>query len=152
MVSRTWLAVLLLAIAPVVQAQTTKPSVPAKVGHYVKTHKRLLVADAVIVAAWSADAASSVHAQKSGCCVESNPILGPHPNEVATWSFAMGMAGLLVTGEHLIWWQGNKIDPEAGHVLIWPIPIAFGITEAINVHDNANYAGRMAQARARVSR
>ena len=128
-----------------------KPSVPARVSNFIRTHKRLLVADSILILAWSADAASSVHAQKSGCCVESNPIVGPHPSEAATWGFAMGMAGLMVTGEHLIWWAGNKYDErEAARVAIWLPPIAFGITEFYNVKANAQYAGQ-AEARARLS-
>lgn len=152
---------LLLVTSWVTQAQVVKVSLAAKASHYVRTHKRLLVADTLIMASWAADAASSVHAQKSGCCVEGNPILGPHPNEFHTWLFAMGVGSAMVTGEHLIWWAGNKYgDPEAAHLLIWPGPVALGITEFFNVRDNAKYAGQgpqasmasnMAMARARVT-
>ncbi len=61
----------------------------------------------------------------------------------------MGVAGALVTLEHLVWWQGNKVDPEAARVVIWFPPIALGIVEYYNVKANAQYAG-MAKARARV--
>ena len=143
------LAAILFLVALMAQCSAAQ-SRSAKISHYVKTHKRLLVADAIIMAAWSADAASSVHAQKSGCCVESNPLVGKHPNELVTWVYGMGVGSAMITGEHLIWWAGNKYgDPEAAHVLIWPGPIAFGIGEFFNVRDNAKYAG-MAEARARL--
>lgn len=146
---------LLLSVTWVTQAQV-KVSLAAKASHYVRTHKRLLVADAIIMASWAADAASSVHAQKSGCCVETNPLLPKHPNELQTWSYSMGVGALMVTGEHLIWWAGNKYgQEEAAHLLIWPAPIAHGITEYFTVKDNAYYAGQsqtnMAKARARVT-
>lgn len=64
----------------------------------------------------------------------------------------MGMAGLMVTGEHLLWWAGNKYDErQAADFVLWIPPVAFGIVEFYNVKANAQYAG-MAEARARVSR
>ena len=121
-------------ISPVASAQS-------RVGHYIRTHKRLLAADALLMAGWAADAASSVHDQRSGCCIEHNPILGPHPSPAATWAYAMGISSLLITGEHLIWWAGNKYgDTAARDVLIWPVPIAHGISEFYTVRDNARYA------------
>ena len=153
------LAVLAFVVLCPAGGAQVKRSLPSKVAAYASTHKRLLVADAIIIAAWSADAASSTRAQASGCCVETNPVIGPHPSNAQTWAWAGFMAALGVTGEHLIWWGANRAgDPEAGHVLIWLYPVAFSIIEFDNVRSNLKYAAngpnpeRLRAARARVSR
>jgi hypothetical protein len=72
-----------------------------RVAYYITTHKELLISDTLVVFAWSADAASSVHCQRIPGCDESNPSLGRHPNEFHTWGLAMGYSAALITLTHL---------------------------------------------------
>jgi hypothetical protein len=140
----TKIAALILLCAFSAHAQAINPSVVAHVGRYVRTHKRLLVADAILGASWGADAASSTNCQRiaKASCVETNPLLGKHPSPAVTWGYAAGMASVMIAGEHLIWWEGNKVDPEAGHVIIWFVPVPFAISEFINVRTNVRIAER----------
>src|ERR1700691_1997453 len=89
-----------LAVLPIsCQAQPFE-----KILHYAAKHKELILADAVIVAAWSADAASTVNDERNcPSCVETNPFLGPHPSRHAIWISAVGYAGVQTTFNHLIW-------------------------------------------------
>ena len=143
--------VFLLCCTPALRAQETERAKrPAKIGHYIHTHKELLIADAVVLLAWSADAASSVHCQHvSPYCVDSNSVVGPHPSNAATWGFAESMAVGLIVGEHLFWWQANKVDPEARHIILL-FPAAVVITQYWNVSGNVAAANRLENARSRV--
>ena len=150
-----------------VQIPAQKSNAVEHVVHYVATHKRLLIADSIVLLAWSADAASSNRCQSENRagCIEQNPLLGKHPGPGATWGYAMGVASAQIAIGHLVWWEGNKVDSEAAHVIIWLNPITIGIIEYFNVHTNVNIAdsgacqvcdghraANLALARTRVSR
>jgi len=100
---------------------------PAKIGRYICTHKEILISDTMQVLAEGADAASTVHCQHvSHLCIESNGVVGPHPSNGAAWSFAEGMAVGLIISQRLFWWQANKVDPEARHIILM-FPIFIGM-------------------------
>lgn len=142
--------VCLLFCVPPTQAQQAERRGVARVEHYIRTHKELLISDAIIVLAEGADAGSSVHCQHTSFdCRETNSTLGSRPSNVATWGYAAGTAALLVTGEHLVWWQAKKVDPEARH-LVLIAPVAIGITEYWSVTGNVAAANKLAAARSRV--
>jgi hypothetical protein len=150
------IAFLFFAAHDFVQAQepmrAERAAFPARVVIYAKTHKELLLADTILILAESADAASSVHCQKVAPtgCVERNIILSHHPNEVDTWSVALGMnAGMLIALNHLIWKFAPA--PELRH-MVWFTTGPIALVESINVDDNAATAARLQQARARVMR
>ena len=115
-----------------------------KIAHYMAHHKEMILADAVIIAAWSADAASTVHDQHvCPACVETNPFLSAHPSTHAVWLVGMGSAGTEVTLQHLLW----HYAPETGyHHLAWVPAVIIGSTEAKNVWGNVQ-AGKRGQAK-----
>jgi hypothetical protein len=152
LLKRIFAVVLFFAALPAraQEREALRPAFPARVAGYVKTHKELLLADTILILAESADAASSVHCQKVAPtgCVERNIILSHHPNEVDTWSVALGMnAGMLIALNHLIWKFAPA--PELRH-MIWFTTGPIALVESINVDDNAATAARLQQARARV--
>lgn len=122
-----------------------------RVAHYVTTHKELLISDTLVVLAWSADAASSVHCQRIPGCNESNPLLGKHPNEVHTWLGAMAPAAALVTLDHLAWYVApDRFDQH----LFWFGPIGTSLLEVFNVKanvDSAQFLQNLQKARARLA-
>jgi hypothetical protein len=106
--------------------------------HYVSTHKELLAADAVIIAAWSADAASTVNVQHDcPTCVESSFLVGSHPSAHALWLTAAAFSGGEVTLNHLLWHRAP--EPVDRH-LIWVPALMVGVLETENVHGNAHTA------------
>ena len=109
-----------------------------EVWHYITTHKELLAADAIVIAAWSADAASTIN-DEHNCpsCVEQNPIIGPHPSERAVWLYASGWSGLQTTLDHLLWHYAP--DPILRHT-VWISTIMLATNEAANVSNNVHYA------------
>jgi hypothetical protein len=120
--------------------------------HYIKTHKELLLSDSILVVAWSADAASSVHCQNSSTnfvnqCDETNKILGKHPGVGLTWTYSMAVAGVFVTANHL-WWHETQ-DSEIKH-FVWLSPVAWGLFQTLNVKANVNTAESLRTARARL--
>jgi hypothetical protein len=140
---------LFLLLAPAAQAQN-------RVWQYIKTHKIVLTADAALILARAANAASSVHCQSiSRGCVEENSTIGKHPSPTATWGYAMGSAAILVTANHTWWWATGKWDEKDLRPLmfLWngPLVIVDGITTLNNVHD-AEFLERQKQARARLVR
>jgi len=144
------LVCVLCCILPTRAQEKENKRVVARVGQYLRSHKELLIADTIVLLAWSADAGSSVHCQHvSSGCVDSNSVVGPHPSNAATWAFAEGMAVGLIAGQHLVWWQANKVDPEARHVILL-FPAAIGITEYWNVTGNVAAANRLESARSRI--
>jgi hypothetical protein len=112
-----------------------------KVAHYASTHKELLAADGLQLAAGAAAAASSVHCQRyRAYCIETNDILGPHPSELSTWSYAMGVNGAVISLQHLAWhYAPTKQDR---HV-IWFTALPISISEAMESWDNAESAERI---------
>jgi len=137
------LALLLIAFPLIAQdapRSVLKASPIARVGHYLNTHKRLLISDAIVVASFSADAASSVHCQHSSpACLEQNSIVGPRPNEVQTWGWSTLAMVSVVGGDHLLWWAANKEDQPVRNI-IWIPTIAIGISECFNIRNNVNTA------------
>jgi len=109
-----------------------------KVWHYVSTHKELLAVDAIIIAAWSADAASTVH-DEHNCpsCIETNSVLGPHPSERAIWLYASGWSALQTTLNHLAWHYAP--DPVLRHI-VWIPAIVTATNELSNVRNNVQAA------------
>jgi hypothetical protein len=145
--------VCLLCCVPASRAQEIKRArMPAKIGHYIRTHKELLISDAVVLLALNADAGSTVHCKHvSPYCLETNSIIGPHPSNAAVWGLVNGYAVGLIAGVHLFWWQANKVDPEARHIILL-FPIALGIDEYWTVTSNVADANLLENARSRVMR
>ena len=154
------LALILWFCAPAF-GQVERVSGASRIVHYVKTHKALLLSDAVIIAAQAADAASSVHCQKIRPvpCIDSSPTLGKHPTELATWGQDMGLAAFIVTADHGAVWLSNS-DPEhygAYRHFIWLPTIGIAGIEGPTVWNNVCVAehdqkARQAIARERLSR
>jgi hypothetical protein len=110
----------------------------AKIFHYAARHKELILADAVIIAAWSADAASTVN-DTHNCpnCVETNPFLGAHPSAHAVWLSAMGFSATQTAVNHLIW---HYAPASVYRHMIWAQGVMLGSTEANNVYGNVQAA------------
>jgi hypothetical protein len=137
------LIIAILVLSPVLQA---KPHVM----RYIQSHKELIASDAIIFAALSADAASSVHCQSiSVSCTEQNPFLNRRPSAPATWSFAMGYAGSVIAADHALW-HITRNDKFTGH-LIWLSSLPIGIIETLNVKSNVNTAEGLQNARNRLT-
>jgi hypothetical protein len=145
--------VCLLCCIPATHAQEIKRAkMPAKIGHYIRTQKELLISDAILVLAESADAGSTVHCQHvSRGCIETNSIIGPHPSNAATWADAEVTAVGLIVLLHCFWWQANKVDPEARHLVLL-FPIVDGIATYWSVTGNVEAANQLENARSRVMR
>lgn len=107
------------------------------VWNYITTHKELLTGDAIVTSAWSADAASTVYDIHHCVCVETNPLLGPHPSEHAVWMYGIGGAALQATISHLIWHYAP--DHEDRH-LFWFFVAPIAVEETINVRSNVQAA------------
>jgi len=140
------LLIVLLLLGTAAHAQDESNRVPAfrshegrlnRITHYVATHKELLISDTLVVFAQSADAASSVHCQRLPGCVEQNPLLGKHPNELQTWAAAMGASATMITIVHLIrLLASNRFERDLSRGLV----AAICLREAFNVNSNANAA------------
>jgi hypothetical protein len=145
--------VCLLCCIPATRAQEIKRArMPAKIGHYIRTHKEILISDAVILLALNADAGSTVHClHVSPGCIETNSIIGPRPSNAAVWGLVEGYAVGLIAAQHLFWWQANKVDPEARHINLL-FPIVVGIDEYWTVTGSVAGANRLENARSRVMR
>lgn len=125
-----------LFLTPVMFGQTLS----AEISTYIRHHKNALISDGVIFAAWEADAFSSIHCQKvSRGCIEQNKLLGNHPSNVSTITYATGMAGVTITSLHLIDYL-LKNDPTAVKIVRWFPTAAFAGVELFNVKNNADVA------------
>jgi hypothetical protein len=109
-----------------------------KVTHYISTHKELLGSDALLLATGAAAAHYSDQCQRyPAYCIETNPILGPHPSNMDTWFYALGVNGGLMALHHLAWhFAPEKQDR---HV-IWFSSIPVTLYEAIDAHGDAGSA------------
>jgi hypothetical protein len=137
------LIIAILLFSPILQA---KPH-PMR---YIQSHKELIASDAIIFAALSADAASSVHCQSiSVSCAEQNPFLNRRPSIPATWSFAMGYAGSVIAADHALW-HITRNDKFTSH-LIWLSSLPIGVIETLNVKSNVNTAEGLQNARNRLT-
>lgn len=146
-------AVVFMCLVPAVSAQARKASVPARVAGYVKTHKELILADALVGAAWSLDAWSSARCQRISPtgCIEQNPIVGPHPTSGQLYGFALGFSAAQITMNHLLWHYAPS--PDLRH-MIWFFDGPFIGFEAWNINHNIDSGNilRQEQARARLAR
>ena len=72
--------------------------------HWAGHHKELLAADALTIAAYSADAASTRYAEKR-CpyCIETNPFIPGRPSAFDVWGVAGGYSGAAIALNGLIW-------------------------------------------------
>lgn len=112
-----------------------------RVTHYISAHKELIASDAIILAGLAADAASSVHCQRyPKYCIETEGLLGQHPDQLNTWVYAMGLASGMVALDHLAW----HFAPEKSerHV-IWFSTGAIGVSESWNVWQNVQSTQRV---------
>lgn len=99
-------AALLASFASFAEAQAVKPSAAARIGHYVKTHKELLIDDGVVLAGQAADSITSTECQRLGC-IETSPALGKHPSPGKTWGTEMSLGVGIVALYHLIWHESD---------------------------------------------
>lgn len=133
----------------------SSPSLFRKVGHYCKTHKELLVMDALVVLPVSAEAAATVHCMHvSLLCNESNELLGRRPSAAAVWGLSLGFSAGIITANHLAWRALN--DPET-----WPrwrhLPFAWdtfaAVKSSLAVKHNVDFAEKLqSEARKRIMR
>jgi len=136
-------------------AQLSTP--PNRVLQYIKTHKFLLAADALVVAATMADSASSVHCQKvNQNCTEGGfplrQIFGPRPPAAGVYSFGVLKAAGLVATAHVFYHYQNA-KPDAGGTqyafVLWIAPSCF--LSGVATQDAVNVASQhQAAARARL--
>ena len=80
--------------------ESMRRSMFGRIRHYVGTHKELLASDALLVAALSADAASSVNCPVQQC-TEANRFLPDHPTEFVYWGYFTGLEAIYLTAAHL---------------------------------------------------
>jgi len=130
---------------------------PAHAGpwHYIKTHKTVLLSDALTGAAIMADAASSVHCQNVApqTCIETGGIgFGRHPSAALTYGEASGWVAAFTVAHHLIWHFAP--DPQEGRtqakVVLGMLTAPILIDEAFNVPSNVRTAERLSGARRRL--
>lgn len=129
--------------------ESTGRAVFGRIRHYVGTHKELLASDALLIAAFSADAASSVHCPVRGC-VETNRILPNNPSDFVYWGYFTGLEAICITASHL-WWHRHPNSP--WRHIAWAAPISYSIYEVPNVRFNVDTdkIGRLQEARARLA-
>jgi hypothetical protein len=127
-----------------------------RIQHYVGTHKELLASDALLIAALSADAVSTVKCQHLSTpdfdCIEGNKLLGIHPSELTSWGYFTGLEAVYVTASHL-WWHKHPDSP--WRHITWALPIAYSIYEVpivrTNLETSPDNRQRLQLARARVA-
>lgn len=146
---------LILALAMTANGQVKTNPLPTRIFRYVSTHKELIMSDVIVIAAESADAASSAHCENVGSaytpnpCVETNPILGKYPGEPAQWAYSMSIAAALITTNHLLW-HISKPDSVLPH-LIWFGTAGLAIGQTLNVKSNVDTAENIQNARNRLT-
>ena len=137
--------------APHVTVEARRTNIFSRTTHYMATHKELIAAEALVFMGQSADAASTVHVRRvCRSCVETNPDLGKHPDEMAIWGWAIGSSMLVSSLYHL---ENRYAGESADRHIIWLPTIAMAINDAMTVRGNAETAERaqaVQQARARV--
>jgi hypothetical protein len=147
------LIIILLFCAWPANAQLITP--PNRVGHWLKTHWVLLVADGLVIAAQGADVGSSIHCQHVApkACQEGGGLFGgKHPSESATIGNGAIFAGSIVAFNHTWWWLTGKYDAKDLRplMLFWNAP--FVIFEGINTANNVHDTESLQKARQRVMR
>ena len=145
------MVIAVLLLVPYATHAQYRQSPEAHISHFVRTHKELIVSDAIVIAAESADASSSVHClHVSQGCTEENPLLGRRPSAGALWGSALSVSAGIVTMDHLIWHLNVNTDPDMRH-LVWLSSIPLGVFETINVKSNVDVAEGLQNARNRVT-
>ena len=119
--------------------------------HYIKTHKELLVNDAIVLGVFYADAKSSTHCQHVGgqFCVEKNPTLGPHPSNLATYGYDMGFAAFFIADDHLAW---HYAPSARWRHIIWTSTATLVAFDIPNVNNNNQAADKAACKRSGICR
>jgi hypothetical protein len=134
--------------------ESTGRSAFGRIRHYVGTHKELLASDALLIAALSADAISSVHCVNlpNDICDEKNRFLPNHPSGLIYVGYFTGVEAIFITASHLLWHRNP--DSPWRH-LAWAAPIAYSIYEIPVVESNwefvADKVGRLREARVRLA-
>jgi hypothetical protein len=106
--------------------------------HFVKTHKTLLAADALLILAQAADARSTVYSQRvCPSCIDQG-WLGPHPSPVQAWFGTEIEAAGLISLDHLAW----HYAPTRGGRLFGTVFITAPLTINAVVDAKDNYAAR----------
>ena len=124
---------------------------PAQAGpvHFVKTHKAVLIADALTTASLAADAASSVHCQNVApeTCIETSGMLGPHPTPRSTWLHVTPFIGGFIAANHLIWHfaPDAKEQHTQAKVVLGTLTTPIVIDEFFNVRSNVRTAEALSQ-------
>jgi hypothetical protein len=116
-------------------------SVPARAWHWAGRHKELLLADGLLTASLSADAAESIRCQHEFpvTCVEQNPLMNRHPSEGAYWRWTLGVDGAIIAANHIGW----HFMPGRYKHLIWSWSGAMTINEGIGVKQDVDWLERM---------
>jgi len=114
----------------------SEPRFFGRLGHYIGTHKGLLAADAIVVLACSADAASTVHDVRAGF-PETDPLLGTHPGAARTYALLEGEAVGVVAVNHVI---ANRVRHGHWRELVWPLAAGTAFGHAQATKNNADLA------------
>jgi hypothetical protein len=118
-----------------------------KIGRYIKTHKFLLVSDAILVGSSLADAVTTERCLHVPGCVESNPFVGPHPSDLEIYGIKMGLTGIFVTMNHK-WFHDSEHRPIQFLPFLWTAPlVASSIADAAN---NVQVTDNLSRARAQL--
>jgi hypothetical protein len=131
-------------------------SMLGRIQHYVGTHKELLASDALLIAAFSADAVSSVKCHHDATpdfeCIEGNKLLGIDPSELTYWGYFTGLEAIYIAASHL-WWHKHPDSP--WRHISWALPIVYSICEVPTVRTNLETSPdkgqRLREARARLA-
>ena len=105
-----------VGVAAASAAARKQQFIPAKraggLGHYIRTHKTLLVTDAVFVLSSLADSASTVHCLRTNpFCSEENPLLPRHPSAAQLYGLKLGLTAGFITTNHF-WVHSFRNDPK----------------------------------------
>ena len=122
-----------------------------KVGHYIKTHRELLLADGVVFASVSANAWTSVDCGRFyPYCVEGNSILGPHPPASHEWLGALGVGTAVNAWTHFVWHEAVKHphSTPARH-FIWAFDVGPTVVAAQHALHDSQGANFLSNERAR---
>jgi len=134
--------ILILAIAVFVFVSAPVSANPiGKAWHWVDTHKELLAANALVVASFSADAASTRYTE-AHCprCIETNPLLPGRPSSAEVWGVSAGYSVTVVTLNSLAWhYAPNKTIRH----IVWYFTAPVVANEAVyTIPNNVRAAGR----------
>lgn len=142
-------AIALATIPATAQTSTHHTGPIVHIRHYVRTHKELLAADAIVAAGVWAEMASSIHCEDvSPRCLDKGP-LGPRPGHDEFIAVGFIESGVTITGYHLLWHYAPSSHPIIRH-LIW-IPTTYvAISEAYTIKNNVDTAERLQNARQRL--